>query len=93
MSDTPTSTEEISDAKPLLLSDNFLVSFHYSGTDNGMEKSGFDSRVVTIPKDLIIQSSKEIKDIAEAMAAALFQDGKKYVGLTITLINVLKLPL
>lgn len=93
MPDTPTSTTEVSTEKPLILSDNFLVSFHYAGEDNGMPKSGFDSRVVTIPKDLIIQSSKEIKDIAEAMAAALFQDGKKYVGLTITLINIIKLPL
>lgn len=86
-------TKEAAPTEPAPPSDNFLVAFHYTGEDNGMDREGFDSRVITAPKDFVIKSSKEIKDVAEAMAAALFQDGKKYAGLTISVLNVQRLPI
>lgn len=92
MSDTPT-TEAAPTEQPTIDADNFFVSFHYSGEDNGMEKSGFDSRTISVPKEMVIKTNKEIRDIGEAMAAAIFQDGKKYTNLLITILNITRLPL
>lgn len=86
--EAPPSTEPT----PTIPSYNIFVSFHYEGEDNGVPKSGFDSRVLNVPDLMPIASGKEIKDIAEALAKALFIDGKKFVGLHLTLINIQRLP-
>lgn len=96
MSDTPTDQPSaIAEVNPTPQGPviNYLIAFHYNGEDNGMPKEGFDSRVISIPEGMLIASSKEVKDIAEAMALSLFQDGKKYVGLQLQVLNIQKLPI
>lgn len=76
-----------------LPSTKYMISFHWSGKDNGVPKEGFDTRCVDIPDTVKIKDSQTLKDVAEAMAQSMFQEGKKYVGLTLAIINIVKLPL
>lgn len=69
-----------------------LVSFHFNGTDNGVPKSGFDSRVVEAPEDVRIETASDVKTIADALANSEFANGRKYEGLEITIINLTRLP-
>jgi hypothetical protein len=88
-SPSPTSPVEVS--TPELSS--VFVSFHFRGSDNGVVKEGFDSRVIKAPSDVQITSAEDIKAVADALAQSEFNNGKKYVGLEITLLNIVRLPL
>lgn len=71
---------------------SLFVSFYYKGQDNGVPKEGFDSRVIMVPKDANFTSSADLKEVADALANSEFNGGKRYVGLEISLINIIRLP-
>lgn len=99
MSDTPATateaapTEAAPTEQPATKGTPYFFSFHFSGEDSGVPKEGFDSRVVTLPEGFKVNTAAQIKEITEAMAKSIFQDGKKWVGLHLTILNVTKLPL
>lgn len=70
-----------------------MFAFHWKGTDNGVPKEGFDSRVIKAPADVKITSAEDIKAVADAIAQSEFSGGRKYVGLEITVLNIVPLPL
>ncbi len=89
MSDTPTSPEQATEDTPLSA---VFVAFHYKGIDNGVPKEGFDSKVLQAPADVRITSADDLQAVANAIAETTFVEGRKYVGLEITVINVFRLP-
>lgn len=79
--------------EPVVKLSAVLVAFFYTGKDNGVEKEGFDSRVVQAPEGVLITSADDVKAIANALANSEFQNGKKYEGLEITILHLTRLPL
>lgn len=72
---------------------SIFLSFYYSGKDNGVSKSGFDSRVIQTPVDVRLTSAEDIKEIADAIARSEFQGGRKYVDLEIVVLGIDPLPI
>lgn len=70
-----------------------FVSFNYRGKDNGVEKTGFDSRVIEVPVGTQFLSAADLKEVTDALATAEFEANKRYAGLEITLVNLVKLPI
>lgn len=70
-----------------------LVCFHYSGVDNGLPKEGFDSRVIKVPADALVETSEDVQILANAIATSEFSHGRKYVGLEITIVFLSRLPI
>lgn len=89
MSDTPTSPEPATEDTTLSA---VFVAFHFKGIDNGVPKEGFDSRVLQAPADVRITSADDMQAVANAVAESTFIEGRKYVGLEITIINLFRLP-
>lgn len=93
MNDTLTSPAEVidlpTDEAP---TSAVFVAYHFSGQDNGVPKEGFDSRVIHAPADVQITSTEDVKALADAIATSEFQNGRKFIGLQITLINIFRLP-
>ena len=50
-----------------------FFSFRWEGKDNGVLKSGFDSRVVKAPVGVQITSAEDIKAVADALAQSEFE--------------------
>lgn len=95
MSDTPTLDTSALDLSKLAEAPatKFFISFRYAGLDNGMEKFGYDSQVVTIPDDFKIKGSEEIKLLGDTMVQHVFKNGAKWKDLTVTILSFQKLPL
>ncbi len=88
MNDTPSVTEAVSTPQTQPL----FVSFYWSGLDNGVPKSGFDSRVLEIPADVELRSAGDLVEVSNALINSYFQE-KKYGEMEIALLNFQRLPI
>lgn len=69
-----------------------FVSFSWKGLDNGMEKTGLDSRVLRIPNGAELATGDDLKELAEAIAKSVFVD-TKMKNLEVVLLNIIRLPI
>lgn len=92
MNDTLTSPEIEQETENTVLSALF-VSFHYGGKSNGVPVEGFDSRVLHAPADVKLQTADDLKTIANVIAESEFNTGRRFVGLEITILNIVRLPI
>lgn len=72
---------------------SLLVSFRFSGRDNGVFKEGFDSRVIGAPVGVQVTSAEDVKAIADTLASSEFLNGRKFEGLEIVLMHITRLPI
>lgn len=85
MNDTPL-VSEVKNTHPL------FVSFYWSGKDNGVPKSGFDSRVVETPEGVELCSAGDLVEVSNALINSYFQE-KKYGDMEIALLSFQRLPI
>ena len=94
MNDTSTNESTTIVDPTLSIDDTYqvFVSFSWKGLDNGMEKSGVDSRVLRIPNGAVLATGDDLKELSEAIAKSVFID-TKMKNLEVILMNIIKLPI
>lgn len=79
------------DAPVSVTTASYFVAYQYQGLDNGLPKSGFESKVIVGPGNGFTDH-KELKELSDALINAFFET-RKWIDLELNVINVIRLPI
>lgn len=93
MNDTSPDTSPVEQPTTQVELGQLFVTFLWNGVDNGVPKEGFDSRVLSVPKEVQFKDASDLKSLSDALAGAFYDEGKRFKDLEVVLLNVSRLPI